>query len=407
MKAYIAIALLFFFTKSGAQISKLSKEDIIKAFYSTETPSNKFDIRIPFRQDIIEGAIVIECAIQGVVFHFIYDSGASSTIISNRISDNIKLKAINGATIRISDNKNNEQRENVYLVEQIIIGGISFKNIGCLVADLSKFDSLTCSDLKIDGIIGANLMRACFWNIDFNKSELRFYNRYEKPSKEAIVLSFKEGFGGVPKVSLKYKDTTINAVFDLGNNGLIRIPKNIFKSILYDPKQLAICNGYLTQSFYGSVQNEETYRIREDSLVLGGITLKPQLLDIANDNQASVGNSFIKKYLTTIDWVHHQICLQPINNSSIDINYLSVFGIKFLWKNNKAIVASVWNNSDAEKNGIKVGMTLLAINNQKLNNASDVCNVRSTLKNETHMRVVYLDDKQNETVVELSKYSLF
>lgn len=92
---------------------------------------------------------------------------------------------------------------------------------------------------------------------------------------------------------------------------------------------------------------------------------------------------------------------------SIDINYLSVFGIKFLWKNNKAIVASVWNNSDAEKNGIKVGMTLLAINNQKLNNVSDVCNVRSTLKNETHMRVVYLNDKQNETVVELTKYSLF
>ena len=89
----------------------------------------------------------------------------------------------------ISDNKNNEQRENVYLVEQIMIGGISFKNIGCLVADLSKFDSLTCSDLKIDGIIGANLMRACFWNIDFNRSELRFYNQIGRASCRERVSS--------------------------------------------------------------------------------------------------------------------------------------------------------------------------------------------------------------------------
>src|SRR5690554_1636019 len=186
-----SIALILYSCSSADKLTKFRD----KYLFSVELDKNGFAENISYNE--VMGLIILPVEIDGSVYNFLFDTGAV-TMVSSKLTT--KLKRINKSEpITIVDASGKENSGDFGILPKLSIGNIDFLNIGVNAIDLSIFENKCIS---IDGIIGANLMRTCFWKIDYVNKKIYISDQKENikiPEPEMSATLF-ENFSGSPEV---------------------------------------------------------------------------------------------------------------------------------------------------------------------------------------------------------------
>jgi predicted aspartyl protease len=394
---YILLLLLFpLFIIAQTPAEKESYKNRDKYLFAARPVQKKFLRTIPF--DGKDDQIVVPVIIGGETYHFLFDTGAA-TVISEEIAARLALKPL--FKNNIVDGSGTVQEEPFYSMPNVQFGGVEFKNMVAIVSDMKKFETLYC--VKIDGLLGTNIMRTCHWKIDYTNGVITMSDKAIKPEGNFYAVDFKESFSGSPVLELFMGDYSVSMLMDTGYNGGYSIPDSLyFKSRKnherpfkkgYGTTMITLFENDYKERYMGIV--DSVYIANKRHLVLNGVA------DIDHADTFLMGNDIFKGFGEVIlDWKKRRIYLPE---KVVDANgEYNTFGFAPVYKDGNVTVSIVWEGSNAFKHGIESGDAVTAINGQ---NTVDIdsgiwCGILEQIRGKTASEVnVSLLKKDGSTII--------
>lgn len=334
-----------------------------KYLFSTRPVQKKFEKTIPFSYEP-NNQIIIPVIINGKTYHFLFDTGAT-TVVSKEIATELALTAL--FTNKLQDGADSVQEEIFYNLPGINMAGIDFENVAVVAGDMKKFDDVLC--VPIDGLLGTNILRSCYWKVDYNNGQLTFSDREIKPAKGMYAIDFKENFSGTPLLELQMGKFRVNMFMDTGYSKALSIPDSLyFRARKNHERPFKKGFGTTTVTLYEN-SHKEKYIGLLDSVYVGNkhhLILDP-LTDIDHADTFLIGNEVFKDFgEMVLDWKKHRLYL-PEKTVVCKDRYAS-FGFSPLFINNKVVVSVVWQGSEAYTQGLTVGSVITAVNGQDTTN---------------------------------------
>ena len=128
--------------------------------------------------DYVDNWIVIKVKISGSdkEYPFFFDTGAT-TVISDSL-----LKDLNKNNYKLFSSSSNKDTSNafynkLYIMNELSIGDVKFKNIGSMNFDNERWEMLNC--VSAYGIIGCNLLKSCCFQIDYVNKKITITDNLE------------------------------------------------------------------------------------------------------------------------------------------------------------------------------------------------------------------------------------
>lgn len=359
----------------GCNVYKVLK---IKSLFGKESVVQK-DFKKDFEFSLHNDLIVIKAKINDNTqeFEFLLDTGAL-TLLSKELVEQLKIKTIDISPDKIHslafDIESSALKASFLKLKKVEIGGIIFKNICAMVLDYSKMGMLSC--LAKDGIIGANLMKNCVWQINYKDTTISITDNIKslKHIDDAQKISFyTTTIQETPHFkSLLNGNIEIDFIFDTGHNGFITISSNLLMSNVEELGFLDIVKGKTVPALtiQGKGITKKTtyvYLVKPKELQLGENNLKdiPLLLEHGEVKRGLIGNEFLKNYIITLDWQDKIIYLSPIQELPTN---MESFGLSWDFEESRLRVGVVWENTLPDSLGIEVGDEIVSINDKDVNN---------------------------------------
>lgn len=329
---------------------------MIKVLKKGSVEQKEFKTEIPFEMRL--GLVIIPVTIEGKTYEFLVDTGAPN-VCSKELAAELKLKT--KVSQNTGDSQGVKEKLDFVVVPEIYLNGICFKETGAAVADLKQSDVIACLD--IDGIIGANLMKEAIWEFDYERKVITISDKKSSFTipENGIHLPFTPALSSTPKVTITYNGVEDkNVTFDTGSNGLFTTSKATLKKIeeKKPPVKKAMSFGSSGSGLYGAAKADTSYIILIDSTQIGGLFIENNAVSIENGARL-VGTKFLKNFRVIIDWNVKEILLIPVK--PFENNTFESFGFSPFISENKLIINELYVNSEASKQGIKIGTQILEV----------------------------------------------
>ncbi len=352
MKKIIVPILLLTLLLSGCNAIKT-----VKVLKKGEVVQKKFREEISFESRA--GLIVMKVKVNGKDYNFIFDSGAVNCV-TKEVSDELKLKPVLDQTAVDAEGKSGGIK--FVMLDELKIGAISFKNTSAAVIDLRAVPELAC--LKVDGLIGANLMRKAFWQLDYVKQTITVSDVLDSLHipKNASSFPFTPEISGTPIVEVELEGMKSKGnIFDTGSTGAITLAGPAFKKALAKNPSIKYVRGVGSNSagLYGA--GFDTSYAAKVNLKMGTLSLPNQPIE-AKREKGNLGSAFFKNYVVTMDWKHSRIYFVPQDNRT---SGWETFGFAVTRKNNGLAISFLYENSPAAIAGIQRGDEIVSINGKK------------------------------------------
>lgn len=293
----VSIFFLFLFSSCGL-ISSFKVRD---AFLVESMTSKSFKEELPFQE--VSGMMVIEAKFQGVVKNFIFDTGAT-TILDKGFASTLEAQKI--GKVKTVDSNNKKKRIPYVKLKKFKIGNVSFYDMVASVYDMTPLKNK--SSIEISGIIGANAMNKCIWQIDYQNKKIIFTNQRDSLnlSEKARKINFSATGKGVPTIAL-YSNGAYwgEAIFDTGSNGGIEINDKYLPDASSYVEKEVVTFGTLSSKTQKQKLVTTTLQLTE------AFPLNNQLVTFEDNLRFGIiGNQFLKDYKVTIDWMYQEIFLE-------------------------------------------------------------------------------------------------
>lgn len=343
-------ALIFIFLLSGCGL--ISHFKMLNAFDSATISTHPFKEVLTFQE--VNGFIIIEIEFEGDKSNFIFDTGATTKFDPNFAS---RLKSKKIGKIKTVDSNGKKEYIKHVVIDELKIKNTSFYNIVASVSSLEVINRVAC--VNVSGIIGANAMDKCIWQIDYNAKEITFTN--QRDSLNLVGKENKSYFSatgkGVPTISI-YSDNQYcgEAIFDTGFNGGINMDEKFML-----PSSRYIESQTYNFSLYGAKLVSQKLAMRQSIELNKTISLNNQIISFQKDLPFSyVGNGFLKDYKVTIDWMYQEIYLDKYESSNRSQYNSLGFSLKYI--DDKIVVGSIQLNSKAYESGLRLNDKVIKIN---------------------------------------------
>lgn len=308
---------------------------------------------------------IIEVEISDKKYHFLFDTGAMMTIISDKIADSNKLKKENKINISgvAANDKEAKQTEVYVIAENIKISNLQFNNISSAVVDLELLNKHLCT--KIDGILGMNLIKLCNWKIDTFGQTVSFSDRvFDDISKDKISLKYHQGL--LPLVDISQGKNKFMTLLDTGFDGTLQLFTD-FKTTKKMKSRTG--EGYYTLGI-NEMESGKMDEVVLDKISLGNFEIQNVTAYVLNDKPL-IGMGILKEYTTILNFSENNMILVS-KNKQPDIDITKDFGAKFcINENDELQVCFIWDNSQLKKEGIKVGDRITAINSNPVSKVTN------------------------------------
>lgn len=310
------------------------------------------------------GLIFVKVVIGGEEYRFLFDTGAPM-VISKELQSKFQFEVL--TKNRVNDSQGHSQTQNYVRLDTLCLGGQVFTGLTAIEADLRYSPILAC--LEIDGILGANLMRHAFWEMDAATGFLRMTSdrqHWDLNHPGLISRSFKIKRTYTPIMDIRVGNTIYsNITFDTGSGDLLSLGKegntNYNKdSVVYK------AYGILSAGLFGSIIDTTERQFLD--LYLDSIPYQcPIEFESAKDARL-LGMSFFKHFRIYMDWSEGLMHFLPRDtlNFAVGKSYPTSSFIK-----GEAIIIgqindlSIWQNLK-----ISLGDTITAINDRSVFPAS-------------------------------------
>jgi hypothetical protein len=262
---------------------------------------------------------------------------------------------------------------------KVRIGRVVFEDIGAMV--LSESSGNAVSSMLEDGLIGANLMRHCLWQVDFEKKKITLADRIEALGglENAVRVSFK------PKPLQYSPDVEVvldggekaSLQFDTGATGFISLLTPSLKSLVESGKAVAWTarlDRFIEEP--GATGIETHYFVRVPSLELGACVFENLAVAVLNPsrselmNRGNLGLEFMENFIVTFDWSSNTIYLTPISDREPKHN-IRTFGFTYGHRDGAMRIASIYAGSPAEKAGLRIDTPILSVNGKPVDRLTD------------------------------------
>lgn len=306
--------------------------------------------------EYINGFIFIPVTIENKEYKFLLDTGAELNLIDPKIANQLNLKPLKKGTI--SNAKESEKRISRVEISNINIGGIDFHQTAGIIWDISKFsDLIGC--VKIDGLIGNNLMRKSNWQINYQNKTIKISDKIDNFNISSNVKKTIMNSGNYGNVifDVTIRDKTKRFTFDTGFNGFMQTGET---DILENEKYLTQIG--LTGANFNGKKDGETYYNKLETFSLNGIEFKsPKLLSVKTNSSSVLGNEFYENFILTIDWQNDLLYFDPQKNIEFIEPALFEVSIYADYGKNEILVSSIYKESKLLKE-IKPHSKVLFIN---------------------------------------------
>ncbi|WP_196887241.1 retropepsin-like aspartic protease [Aureivirga sp. CE67] len=331
-----------------------------KLLHGGKVNNSDFRQEIPF--DYSYGVPIIEVEIENQTYRFLFDTGAP-TVLDVSVAKKLKYNSI--VKQRVFDSQGNKEKEKFIQIPNIKIGEVHFTDIGAVISDIQKTFEISC--LKIDGIIGANLMGKAYWKLDFQDQMITVSSQEFFVPESAFTLNFKPQKNQLtPKVEVKIDGKKIkNVSVDTGSNGAFDFEEKDYPEILNKTQDIQLY-GSASAGVYGRGKNEVQVWSNINKLTFGDLSFKNQIISFQKNTARTIGNEFLDNYIVYFDWKTNKIHLAV--KSRYDYDSVTSFGFFTKIEDDKLKVAAVIQNSMAEEFGIEPEMQIISINGKSFEN---------------------------------------
>ena len=270
--------------------------------------------------------IVLSAKVNGKgPFDLLLDTGAFPGAISSVVVDQLGLPTSTDSYYDVVTGRRLLRRE--ARVNQIEISGIAFDDVE-FVVDNGVLDGMNeFAGLKVQGILGDNLLKNRILEIDYQRKALRFFKESPLPSptngadiKDATDLQvFQMIISGptpCPKIDVKIKGKGVRALLDTGYQRAILITSATTRLLGLEPEASA---GQKEQGYTAAGVNSIS-RAPFPDVVLGSMTMQIELADfelgprkdpLALSNfDVKLGNHFLESFSLTLDYVNKRVGLR-------------------------------------------------------------------------------------------------
>ena len=350
----ILITSLFFVSCGTVKMTNLLKKG--------EVEQEKFKVVIPFEYRF--GLVIIKVNIKGNEYDFLFDTGAPN-LLSKELAQILNPKSV--VSQQIGDSQGESSSLDFVKIDKISIGGINFLNTGAAIANFSEPNEISC--LKIDGFIGANLMKKAIWEIDYKNQKITITNSIDSleiPS-DSKKIRFYQKYANVPVVDIEIDGEPINEIkVDLGSNRDFQLSSKYYKMLLRKKAILSTTFAYGSESsgLYGRGSNDTTNYAIVSNIKLGEVVLNNQIVNFREDN-ARIGTNFFKNFRVILNWYNEEITM--IKTNEYDNTKLNNFGFTPIVKGDKIFIGYIYNKSPADNAGLKLGDQILVVNGKDYN----------------------------------------
>lgn len=310
---------------------------------------------IPF--DFEGNNIIINVTINNKNFNFLFSTGGYS-YVSKEIIEYFNLQ--------IDDLNLSSQ---FYVINKLKIGNTFFSNSDFKSFDVNQNFGFKCR--KIDGILGANILSKKVCKIDYIKKQISISDSIDnfEISKNAKVFDFKTDSNNLsPMINLIVDNVKFtNIKVSTGVNGSINLPIKNFKKLISKYKNVKYTG---TEIF--SVANKVVSVNDYAALIPINIwknDLEKVMVNFNDSGVSQIGNLFLKDYTVTFDWKNKKLYLDEHFATQ---NYkIEDYGFYFYKRYGSIEVVGYYENSNADKQGIKNGDLILKINDIDFTKISD------------------------------------
>lgn len=316
-----------------------------------------FTQRVSFEYRL--GTIVIPVTIAGEEFHFLLDTGAPN-VISKELAQHLGLQSV--ATMKTTDSQKAKSDLEYVILDTVLIEGIAFTNTLAAVADLKQSNEIAC--LKIDGLIGANLMRHAIWSVDYEHQYLTISDSSHLPELDSSVrvIPFTPVLSGTPKMDIQLGSVTIeNITVDTGSNGDLSLTNKHYEQLRKAHPEIQSVAGFgsSTSGLYGAGETDTIYTALVPAMQLGDLLLPNQFVHFKENGSNTFGTEYFKQYRVTFNWFNNTM---SFDHPRVEPSTFRSFGFRYFYVDKKLIVNLLFDGSPATQAGLQIGDQILQMN---------------------------------------------
>jgi len=294
MHKYIPIFLLLL-------LSSCSTSKIVRLSTEGSSLPEKFSKELSF--EYRAGHIYVDVLLSGRNHTFLYDTGYDLTTLDKNMINEITFVPLR--KMKTSGSSFEDHKIQYGFLSQLTIAEVTYRNIGIGLQDLSHIKSPFPDHRKISGIIGANVLRKAFWQLNYQDRILKFSDDIANLDlgNESISLPIKaktKSAWGNTRTPVLIDGREIPFVFDTGSSGRFTANFELLRQLEIGQK----------------IRNEGARPILVRDLNLGEIELPNEEISMENGVGYLIGNRFLEDYMVTIDWQNETLYLCPNRNES-------------------------------------------------------------------------------------------
>ncbi|WP_345989991.1 aspartyl protease family protein [Chryseobacterium sp. Chry.R1] len=331
--------------------------------------------------DIESQLIFVYVNIEGKKYKFLVDTGAPTTI-SNNVKGNFQLIVRQD----ITDASGNVEKVDYVSVPKLSLGNLMYKNFAAMRADIGLFKTL-----GIDGILGANLICKSVWDFNITNNAITVSDKIYENIKDFRKIKTKILDSGTPTLSMSYfnAEKEEKVYFDTGYNGFFYLSYSVFERLLSKNlvKKYIEGSGFISESAFGS-SSGKTYLLPLQ-MRIGEVNIDPFLAGVDYDEESNLGSVWLLGYRTILS--KRNMYFKKYKNVDVQKTLITK-GIHIKRNKSGLIVSFVWENSFAQKNGVKPGDKILSINGKN-------CSIKNTLEIDSIINDFY---KNKEAILEIN-----
>ena len=372
-KLILLFAILLFVTSCSTQRFSLNiGEQKIKNYYK----------EIDF--ELINNKIIIPVNIQGEEYNFLFDTGAPN-MISEEIYARVKPDTIK--SIPLADINEIKEKRLIVSVDSLKIGNLKFEKIPTFVDNFNKVLPWKC--LKIDGIIGSNMLKNSIIQLDGKKKKLIITDLKEKlnlneEDTEKIMLTKIQSLPYL-WVELNGKESKEERILiDTGSDGFYSTSLNNYEKVFNKKEifhQIGEDEGASSLGFMADkVTKHKNYKLLLPSLTINNTEFQNVISKTIKSHNSLIGAKLLDYGVMTIDYLHKKFYFEPYAKGIINVEEPE-FGFDNTLKDGKLVIGLVWDKDLKSK--IKYGDEILSVNGTDVNE-SMICDlfINSPFKNQ-------------------------
>jgi len=373
MKKFFVLLFIFCYINLKAQ----NANELIYSGKLSTTEKNT-DISGIFTED---GWIFIRGSIDGKEGLFLYDTGAMITVLSPEIA------GTTGSANKISlEDPTGKKSDNDLILKDIRFNDFNFEKIACAVADLSSFQNQSCR--KIDGIIGANLLKLANWKLEPSTARISSSKEPFSPtfSSSGIDIGYYNKLLPLIEIFLDNKKQWV--LIDTGSTSYFELNNDFIKNSKLK-KQKKITGEGISITINGQ-DRRITELLYVDEFTLQGISFK-NLPTLISKDKPIIGSKFFNGVTTIFNFSENKLYLDS-HKELVVFNSLKNFDMNFcLNEKNQLVVCFLWDKSNS---GIKYGDQVIKINGKSIDilNHEDYCLIKQNIFEQDNIDVTVRSD---------------